>query len=260
MIQVGPGGKEVSILIQNENGSAESTADLKDQTGEKRAWRNRAGDWKTYAAAAGATLAMATNASADIVYSGPVDITVSVPSHGPSFSTKAFTINGFYAAVGIRSDVARGRRRASAALFGSLGVADSFGLFGTPFLRRYSAGQNINAMSLSFGGYLRGAEGRRGVVTDTIGAFGPGTATGFVGFETFGGDLGWIQVKVSSDSSGFPDEAEVIDYAYNSVPGGAITAGEIATPEPSAVALGLLTIGAAGLLAWRRRRAEVAAK
>jgi hypothetical protein len=256
-------GKEVSILIRSEYGSAENITDLKNNVHDKKSWTNHAGDWKTYAAAAGATLAMATNASADIVYSGPVDITVSIPSTVSNHSSKPFTVNKYNEVLAIENfSSGSGRKVAQAALFGSLGLAATFPFFVTPVLYRYNAGQNISGSGLVPFGYLRGAAGPGGVVTVTIGSFGPGSASGFVGFELPDGDLGWMQVKVSVDSDGFPNDAEVIDYAYNSVPGAPIAAGQtvVATPEPGAAALGLLTIGAAGLIAWRRRRAEVASK
>jgi len=250
-------------LIRNEYGPAENTADLKNNAEDKeakRSWMNYAAHWKTYAAAAGAKLAMATNASADIVNSGLVDVTVSIPSSGDHTSMKPFTVAGYGALLVVGNISNTKDRKAIAGMIGSFGVrASFFPLGGTPFLYRYNTGQNITGTDHVPGGYLRGAAGRPGTVTATIGSFGPETATGFVGFKLRDGDLGWMQVKVSS-TNGFPDEAEVIDYAYNSVPGGAVAAGQTTVPEPSAAALGLLTIGAAGLLAWRRRRAEVSAK
>jgi LPXTG-motif cell wall-anchored protein len=50
-------------------------------------------------------------------------------------------------------------------------------------------------------------------------------------------------------------EAEILEFAYNSVQFQGITTPATATPEPGEAALGLLASGAAGLLAWRRRRA-----
>jgi LPXTG-motif cell wall-anchored protein len=61
-----------------------------------------------------------------------------------------------------------------------------------------------------------------------------------------------VQVKVENNAAGFPVEGEILEFAYNSVQFQGITT---PTPEPGAAALGLLASGAAGLLAWRRRRA-----
>jgi hypothetical protein len=86
------------------------------------------------------------------------------------------------------------------------------------------------------------------------------------------GDLGWLDVKVTSDA-GFAEELELISWAYNNVAGAPIEAGEpieagasieagqttevSATPEPGTEALSLLALGAAGILAFRKRRNEL---
>jgi hypothetical protein len=95
------------------------------------------------------------------------------------------------------------------------------------------------------------------------GHFGVGTQTGFVGFSTKNGDLGWLRVKVETPVAGtkYPDSLEVIDGAYNDVAGQPITAGQTtSTPEPGTAALGLLATGATGLLAWRKRRSASSAE
>ena len=94
-----------------------------------------------------------------------------------------------------------------------------------------------------------------------MGKFGPGNQVGFVGFELPDGDFGWMQVRVSDfRSPGFPNEVELIDFAYNNVAGAPITAGDTGVPEPNAAALGLFAMGASGLIAWRRRRKEVSSE
>lgn len=76
--------------------------------------------------------------------------------------------------------------------------------------------------------------------------------TAYMGFY-FGGatspQYGWADISEAGDNS-----FTVVGYAYETDPNTAITAGEGApTPEPSS--LPLLVLGAAGLIAWRRRRA-----
>lgn len=100
-----------------------------------------------------------------------------------------------------------------------------------------------------------------GVVMVNRGAFGPGASNGFVGFSNSAGDLGWMHIQVTIDGSGFPTALEVIGLAYNDVAGAPIAAGQTtettATPEPSTAALGLLALGAAGILALRKRRNQL---
>ena len=78
--------------------------------------------------------------------------------------------------------------------------------------------------------------------------------TGFIGFRFNGGpgiEYGWARVTMNgAPGNGFT----VVDYAWGDV-GTAITAGQI--PEPAS--LGLLAVGAAGLLIWRRSRGKAAA-
>jgi len=95
------------------------------------------GNWKAYAAAAGASLAMATNASADIVWSGYIDATASIsPTALASDAFTSGTIGGFHAVLGVggfRSlsgspgSTFTAGREAGAFVFGDLKINDSFG-------------------------------------------------------------------------------------------------------------------------------------
>jgi hypothetical protein len=223
------------------------------------------GNWGAYAAAAGAALAMSTNASAGIIYSGVQDKTVTLANEGnvDTFRTTQFSVaqviekaranNGARRTrIGLAALVANtSTRRLSFALAGSLRAAKLYTL-GQAVLMNGSRGSS---------GLLR-AEISNGQLTQRIGPWGPGTVTGFVGFiSTQTGDLGWIDVKVfDRNDDGYPDELEIIDSAYNNTPGGAIDAGQTSSlPEPGTAALGLLALGAVGILALRKRRKELTA-
>ncbi len=60
---------------------------------------------------------------------------------------------------------------------------------------------------------------------------------------------GWIRITGGA-TQGFP--ATVVDWAYDDSGAGILTG---AVPEPSSAALGFLAAGAAGLAAWRKRKA-----
>jgi hypothetical protein len=81
----------------------------------------------------------------------------------------------------------------------------------------------------------------------------PGTA--FFGFEfpnpnTNQTDFGWVRLSGNS-----PSDKTVIDFAYDNT-GAPIHVGALpaSIPEPSTLSLGLLALGAAGVVALRRRR------
>jgi hypothetical protein len=216
-------------------------------------WKVHLGKWRTFAAVGGATLAASTNADAGIVYSGPVDVSLSVPPTGShNFGTKSFAIGGYkeLLVVGNGSNPRRGyaalsfvtgNRALKFALNASGGAAKKY-LFGNPI--HVLASAKTAPVQTHQPGFIHGS-------------FGPGVVAGYVGFKAPDGDLGWIKVQVSdSGSTGYPNEIAVLGWAYNDVPGGSIFAGQTsnAVPEPSSLALGLLAAGSLGLAALRRAK------
>jgi hypothetical protein len=81
------------------------------------------------------------------------------------------------------------------------------------------------------------------------------STTAFMGVEFFNASnnplFGWIRVTGGS-TLGFP--ATIVDWAYEDSGAGILTGAGI-VPEPSSLALGCLAAGAAGLVAWRKRKA-----
>jgi hypothetical protein len=78
--------------------------------------------------------------------------------------------------------------------------------------------------------------------------------TAFMGLEFFDAGnarFGWIRIS-GGPTAGFP--ATIVDWAYENSGAGILTGAGI-IPEPSSLALGCLAAGAAGLAAWRKRKA-----
>ena len=106
----------------------------------------------------------------------------------------------------------------------------------------------------------------RAAVSQTSGkANGSRSATGFAAFRVAAGTLSgqpafdycWIRlVWTDPGKPGFPTKLTAIDWACNMTPNQPIEAGatSASVPEPSSLTLALLATGAAGVLAWRRRR------
>lgn len=228
------------------------------------------GTWGIYAAAAGATLAMSTNAQAVIIYT-TLGQTVTQPvgavtSMGHSISSKNLPISILgkkpLESIYLRKNSSLVPGIGQARLFGDIPLATAGGLTSAggraakDFVMNAAIGASQNFPG--GGGTFLEKHTSSGPLK---GAFG-GQKTGFVGFE-YDGVYGWIEVMLSdAGSPGYANEFKAIAYAYNTVAGATIDAGQgipTSTPEPDTAALGLLAAGAAGLAVWRRRRKEAAA-
>jgi hypothetical protein len=237
------------------------------ETRNKATWMKHIADWSAYAAAAGATLAMATNVSASIITATP-DLT------DPSSSQRAFNVGGDPEVLNLGGESNRTGMSAAAFINAPfLGDPKLHFVTSLGVAKRYLAGQAIlgigrvhTNVDLLFKTTNTRHTSRHG------GNFGTGDSSGFIGFVNQAGDLGWLDVKVTSDA-GFPEELELIRWAYNNVAGAPIEAGalieagasiyagqttdSLSAPEPGTEALSLLALGAAGILAFRKRRKEL---
>jgi hypothetical protein len=212
-------------------------------------------------------MAADTNAAADIVYVNFGTTGPSVSGLGASkhHSTSSFKING--SAVKLYGSW----RKSGAAYVGKAGISGLGlkvdGVIGS-FAKNYAAGQSILGHSTHPAARLRTAV-HRATGFSTKGNFGAGqnathrvgSVTGYVGFRSAHGDLGWMKVKVGSPGTKAGVSLQVLSYAYNNVPGGPIKAGQTtAIPEPGTMALVLMAAGAAGLTALRRAKSVPAAE
>ena len=81
---------------------------------------------------------------------------------------------------------------------------------------------------------------------------------GYIGFkftDAGGSNLyyGWAEITIDAPNTAYT----INEWAYNSTAGGSISVGDTgvsAVPEPSALSLALIGLGAGGVLAWRRRK------
>jgi hypothetical protein len=209
--------------------------------------------WLGYASAGAATaLAGLNSAEADIHYSGVVN----VPFPAGSSFVSSFALDnaailqfGHFNTVDFAGGIALFRVHGAAVsnMFVGTGAA------GSRYPSNLVFGANIAAGPFAaFNGNLFAtlAYGNGFVHSKFLA---PGT--GFIGFRFNGGsgiEYGWARVTMEgSPENGFT----LVDYAWSDV-GTAITAGQTAVPEPGS--LGLLAVGATGLLLWRKRRPKSA--
>jgi hypothetical protein len=233
------------------------------------ALKGRAGSWQIYAAVTGSALAMATNVSAGIIYSGPENIkTRTIPN--VASSTGGFTFAS--KTVGIKagedfrikaSQISTHRTKTGRASLIGGGLVGFLHTGGKNSVKMLASGAKISAGAGNFSfaagpSYSHVAFEQHAAGGGKFTSGWPVGQIGFAGFD-FGvspgvNDYGWIELEYLEGSDGLADEIEVLGVAYDNT-GSVIKAGELpGTPEPSTGALALLAAGAAGIEALRRRR------
>jgi hypothetical protein len=214
--------------------------------------QNRWGKWPIYAAATGAALAVASAASADIIYSGPINVSgkslrISVGSHTIGFGVDTDVQRRFVPSTNLLEEFASVFAGNHVAIIANGAPAINFPT-GAPISGSVRSGARIARIQSIFTRHGHGISG--GGAGYNFG--------GFVGFELVGTngfgvptgsvEPGWIQVVFTAS---LPGSFDVTGWAYNT--DGPINAGQTSatTPEPSYLPLMLL---AAGVLAWKRNR------
>ena len=246
-------------------------------------WKKQLMSWSVYAAAAGSALAFATAADADIFYSGPLkNAGISLITSGGRVKT---SVTGPIPklgslALGLHFDSivsTRGNRTRSGSAFlrapngGNFLIARTRNLvsrLGTSYRLGVSFAGGFRRSALLYRRVERSgvnSTGRPFRNTATLG-FWPRGVTAFAGFRLFVGnvsgvpqyDFGWVRLRWDSaihpNVQGFPTQLTAIDWALNTTPNQPIHVPD-PLPEPNSLSLALLAVGAAGVLAWRRRLA-----
>jgi hypothetical protein len=213
--------------------------------------------WASYATAGAATAlgcAITTeDASATIHYSGPINQHFSASSSGQDLAY--FNLGGPSNRFGlVQTNLASGVGAARFGIFGAAtGAFAGFSASGFPYVSKITFGANINAANFAAVAHI-------GTMAFAYGYGNSqwlGAGTGFIAFKFNGGsgiEYGWARVTMD----GAPNNSfTLVDYAWGDI-GDAITAGQTTSvPEPGS--LGLLALGGAGLLAWRKRRTKAVA-
>lgn len=240
--------RRIDLILDDYTATARTTRRLRGRRGL---------DWALYTAAAGSALALAPAADAAIMYSGVQNITLTRTSPTAVLSTQIDLNGDGVVDFGLQLDGIQGSSGSVAGAF-LVGIGGFFLKTGSlNSVRRLASSFNFSSVSAgSFSpnvGTLRSATDAgqsRGQWPSVV------TTSGFAGvafIDTQGhSHLGWIRLAIQNDAAGLPVQLTAVDWAWQTVEGSPIHVGSV--PEPSSLAL--LAAGAAGVAAFRRRRAE----
>jgi hypothetical protein len=205
-----------------------------------------------------AATAAAGSASAEVIYSGPVNLSIysSTPLETPGyFDLTGDSVND-YKFLFSANNASKPTLTSAAGDFSRLVLVDLNGTTdaGSNGFPVTPAGVTIDAAYLNGGSYWEGwfYNNYDNQVSGDWYSDGFG-ATGYVGLAVpgdLGINYGWAQMNFDP----FLNALTLIDFAYETTPNTGIVTG--AVPEPSSIAL--MATGAAGLLALRARRRKAA--
>lgn len=228
--------------------------------------------WAAYATAGAATaLASAPNAEADITYV-PVNTPFNAaPGQSVSASFALGAAGNSFGLAHSRTQFGANNAQSGGAFFLIYGaVSAAF----NGFKQAQTAGVFFYVSKLDFGQFISAnpfTQPPQGTATVQLGTLAVGqgfqnsqwqnAGSGYVGFRFNAGSgvqYGWARLDfgpVDPDpQTNNNNNFTLIEYAYGA-PGESVFAGQI--PEPGSLAL--LAVGALGLVAWRKRRAQSAA-
>ena len=199
---------------------------------------------------------LASSAEADIVYSGPVELSGNTiyfdlqNTAVPSASTTSVTGDDFE----MKGNTSKSKAKIyNAGTYNSSIAYSQRGPANRDYALRLSMGDTIGSQSFSLNAYFQdnyaGGTEPKGY---GLGDWNAGDR-GFVGLRlTINGNsyFGWADVTLNNLDGSGPGVFTLHDFAFDNVAGDMIQAGQI--PEPSTVAL--LIAGAAGVLALKKRK------
>lgn len=214
--------------------------------------------WLAYAGAGAATaFAGVAGAEAEIHYSGRVDVTFQSNQNG----TATFPLDrpGDYLAFAHSNHGGGGAARFKAEGIRSGSFAGSYPGFEYAYVARLNGGDRY--ISRNRFTFFAGSGFHLGTMVDNNSGSVRGDwkkkGPGYVGFRFDGGagtQYGWARVYMGGRGENYA--FKVLDYAYAD-PGETIRPGQTTSssaPLPNEGSLGLLAVGAAGLVFWRQQR------